>query len=100
MTSHDAPIPPGAYPVEDLAGMSPSSAALLLSRAAIEAEAVVEACQHIVVARDTATGVVTNCGPFPTGLEALTVAQRVVERNRSVNPERRFTLSVEPLLPR
>lgn len=91
--------PPGAYPVEDLAGMSPSSAALLLRRAAVEAEAEVETRQHVVITRDVDTGHIAYSGPFPTGLEALTVAQRIVEQSRTGHARQRFTVSVSPLHP-
>ncbi|RNL63163.1 hypothetical protein EFK50_15780 [Nocardioides marmoriginsengisoli] len=93
------PPPPGAYPVEDLAGMSTGAAALLLHRATLEAEAEAATCAHIVITRDVATGVVTSSGPFDTGLEALTSAHDFLERQRAADPARAFTLTVAPLFP-
>lgn len=92
------PVPPGAYPVEDLAGMSASAAELLLSRAVAEAETGVTECPHILITRDTETGVVTYNGPFPTGLEALERAHTFVSKYRGLEPRWDFTLTVAPLL--
>lgn len=95
----DAPSHPGAYPVEDLARLSSSAADLLLQRATIEAEAETAKLPHIVIARDVESGQISYSGPFPTGLEALTVAHRFVQQNRAVDPTWTFTLTVAPLLP-
>lgn len=94
-----APPPPGAYPVEDLAAMSAGSTELLLHRASVEADAGAAAYPHIVITQDVASGEVTYSGPFPTGLEALTMAHRFVHQNRFVDARRAFTLTVAPLLP-
>jgi len=91
------PVPPGAYPVEDLAGMSVSAAAMLLQRAIAEAETDAAECPHILITRDTATGVVTYSGPFPTGLEALERAHAFVEKYRDLEPRWDFTVTVAPL---
>lgn len=93
------PVPPGAYPVEDLAGMSTSAAAVLLRRAVIEAETDAAECPHLLITRDCATGVVTYSGPFPTGLEALQRAQEFVDKYRGLEPRWDFTLTVAPLFP-
>ncbi len=100
------PVPPGAYPVEDLARMSASTASLLLQRATLEAEAEAAACPHIVIARDSVTGVVTYSGPFATGLEALTRAHQVLVEHREAlhdldddHTTWPFTLTVAPLFP-
>ncbi|MGO4258480.1 hypothetical protein [Marmoricola sp. RAF53] len=95
----EAPPPPGAYPVEDLAAMSPGAAELLLHRATQEAEAEVATYPHIVITRDIGTGEITYSGPFPNGLEALTMAHRFVHQNRFVDPRWSFTLTVAPLFP-
>jgi hypothetical protein len=92
-------VPPGAYPVEDLAGMSHSAAQMLLHRASIEAETDAATCPHILITRDTATGVVTYSGPFGTGLEALTTAHEFVGKYRDLDPRWDFTLTVAPLFP-
>lgn len=94
------PVPPGAYPVEDLAAMSPSTATMLLQRALVEAETDTAACRHIVITRDTATGVITYIGPFPTGLEALERAHAFVEKYRDLEPRWDFTVTVAPLVER
>ena len=94
------PPPPGAYPVEDLAGMSAGAASLLLHRATVEAGADTEACAHIVITRDIETGVVTYNGPFDTGLEALTTAHAFLEKERATSSGREITLTVAPLFPR
>jgi len=91
-------VPPGAYPVEDLAAMSPSAAEMLLHRATIEAESDAEAYRHVVITRDTATGVLTFAGPFETGLEALSMAHDFVGKYRDLQPHWDFTLTVAPLL--
>jgi len=93
------PVPPGAYPVEDLAGMSTSAAAMLLHRATIEAETEAANCPHLLITQDTATGVITYSGPFPTGLEALHRAHDFVEKYRGLKPRWDFTLTVAPLFP-
>ena len=98
-TGTPAPVPPGAYPVEDLAGMSPGAADMLLHRATLEAEADAASCPHILITRDTATGVVTSSGPFDTGLEALTTAHHFVGKYRDLDPRWDFTLTVAPLFP-
>lgn len=91
-------VPPGAYPVEDVVAMSPSSVALLLHRAKVDSEFQNVVCRHLVIIRYVDTDTVTYSGPYPTGLEALTFAQRFIEHNRSSDPRRRFTLRVEPML--
>jgi hypothetical protein len=90
-------IPAGAYPVEDLAGMSQSAAEMLLRRATLEAEAEAAIRPHIVITRDTITGVVTYSGPFESGLEALTMACDFVGKYRDLDPHWDFTLTVAPL---
>lgn len=98
-TGAAVPVPPGAYPVEDLAGMSAGAADLLLRRATLEAESDAGACPHILITRDTATGVVTYSGPFATGLEALGTAHGFVTKYRDLDPHWDFTLTVAPLFP-
>ncbi len=90
--------PPGAYPVEDMAAMSSSATDLLLHRATLEADAQIASYPHIVITCDVKTGAITYRGPFPTGLEALTVARRFVHQNRFVDPQWAFTLTVAPLI--
>lgn len=92
-------IPVGAYPVEDLAGMSDSAAEMLLRRATLEAESEAASCPHILITRDTVTGVVTYSGPFESGLEALTMAHDFVGKYRGLDPRWDFTLTVAPLFP-
>lgn len=92
------PVPPGAYPVEDLAAMSASAAALLLQRAAADAEVESVACPHLLITRDVVTGVVTYNGPFPTGAEALERAHAFVSKYRDLEPRWDFTLTIAPLL--
>jgi hypothetical protein len=90
--------PPGAYPVEDLAGMSPSAIEMLLHRATIEAETDAAALPHVVITRDVATGVVTYSGPFDSGLEALRMAHEFVGKYRDLDPRWEFALTVAPVL--
>ncbi|MFL6022774.1 MAG: hypothetical protein ACJ72O_05490 [Marmoricola sp.] len=92
-------VPRGAYPVEDLAGMSASAAEMLLHRATAEAETDAATCPHIVITRDVVTGVVTYSGPFETGLQALTMAHEFVGKYRNLDPRWDFTLTVAPLFP-
>ncbi|MBO9523244.1 MAG: hypothetical protein J7518_17060 [Nocardioidaceae bacterium] len=96
----DGPSRPGAYPVEDLARMSTSAADLLLRRAGQETGLPGSpAVPHVLITRDAGTGAIRYDGPFPTGLEALTVAHRFVQQNREQRPAWAFTLTVAPLLP-
>jgi hypothetical protein len=97
--AEDASSHPGAYPVEDLARMSSGATDLLLHRARIESEAETAKLPHIVITRDVETGTISYSGPFPTGLEALTVAHRFVQQNRVLDPRWTFTLTVAPLFP-
>jgi len=90
--------PPGTYPVEDLAAMTPGAAALLLHRAALEAQACVPTHPHVVIAHDVVTGALDSSGPYETGLEALTAAHELLERRRTADREQRVTVTVAPLL--
>ena len=91
--------PPGAYPVEDLAAMSTSAAEMLLHRVRVEAESNTETLPHVVITRDTETGMVTRSEPYATGLEALTTALEFVGKYRDLEPRWAFTLSIAPVLP-
>jgi hypothetical protein len=93
------PVPPGADPVEDLAAMSPAAAEMLLHRATLEADSGIASCPHVLITRDTETGVLTLSGPFETGLEALSNAHEFVGKYRDLQPRWDFTLTVAPLLP-
>jgi hypothetical protein len=96
-TDQDSSLP-GAYPVEDLAGMSASAIEMLLHRATVEARNEGAALPHIVITRDVVTGVITESGPFDSGLEALTVAHDFVSKYRDLHPRWDYTLTVAPLL--
>jgi hypothetical protein len=89
--------PTGTYPVEDLAGLSPGAAALLLQRARIDAEAGAPTCPHLVITRDVRSDVITYSGPFDSGLVALSVAHDFLTEQRAVDPTWEFTLTVAPL---
>lgn len=89
----------GTYPVEDLAGMSPSAVAMLLHRATLEAESGARACPHVLITRDRETRVETRSSPFGSGLEALSAAREFLDEFRDVEPDWAFTLSIAPLLP-
>ncbi len=91
------PAPPGTYPVEDLAALSPGAATMLLQRALAETETGTASCTHIVITRDTESGVVTYLGPFPTGWEALERAHAFVEKYRDLQPRWDFTVTVAPV---
>lgn len=93
-------VPPGAYPVEDLAQMSPSAVEMLLHRAHLEAGSGATRYPHVVITRDVATDVVTCSGPFETGVEALQAASAFVGKYRDLQPRWDFTLTVAPLLDR
>jgi len=100
VTDTEAPdVPVGTYPVEDLAGMSPSAVAMLLHRATVEAESGARACPHVLITRDRQTRVETRSGPFDSGLQALTAARRFLDEFRDVEPQWSFTLSIAPVLP-
>ncbi|MCW2785793.1 MAG: hypothetical protein JWP74_2310 [Marmoricola sp.] len=96
-------VPPGAYPVENLAGMSPGAAALLLRRAALEEKAGAATYPHFVIIRHSDSGAATSSEPFSTGLEALTTAYRFLEGSRAQGGDQAaplpFTLTVAPQLP-
>ena len=95
-----AELPPGAYPVDDLVAMSASALEMLVHRARVEEDSLVEAIPHVLVTRDVETGVVTTSEPFANGLAALTRARDFVEKFRDLDPRWDFTLSVSPVLER
>jgi hypothetical protein len=97
-TNAEGTIPPGSYPIADLAAMSPSAAAMLLHRARLESEAGVTGRDHIVITCDSETGDLSFNGPFSTGLEALTMAHQFVEKYRGLTPRWDFTISVQPVV--
>ena len=98
VTDDDRTYPPGAYPVEDLAGMSESAIEMMLHRATIEARNDVAALPHVVITRDVVTGVVTESEPFASGLEALRSGHDFVSKYRDLDPRWDFTLTVAPVL--
>lgn len=83
----DGPVPPGAYPVGDLAALSPATVSMLRERAEAEAAAGITPIPHTLVVQDRGTGAVELHGPFPTGLEALAVGARLIaERDGAGTP--------------
>ncbi len=71
---------------------------LMLTEAYVASEVALIDEPHIVVCRDTETGVAMYSGPYPTGLEAMTRAQRDAESERAAG-ESTLEFSVAPLFP-
>lgn len=76
----------------------PDDVYLMLTEAYVASEVELIDDPHIVVCRDTETGVAMYSGPYRTGLEAMVRAQRDEESERAAG-ESTLEFSVAPLFP-